>query len=231
MVAVTRRTYCVAHAQSSARDLVIGTVGVMRNLNSLLLKAAYVAGVTTFCTFLGCWALLAHQENTSQPSPTALSDTQFAKKAAQGGMAEVKLGQLAQEKGASDSVRKFGQRMVEDHTRAGDELKRAAAQDNITLPDAVSAKDKATYDSLSKLSGAAFDRAYARNMVKDHEEDIADFNKEADGGQKAATKDFASQTIPTLQDHLKQAKEMRQNVAASSPSSTKGGSTSKSGRK
>ena len=68
-------------------------------------------------------------------------------------------------------------------------------------------------------------------MVKDHEEDIVEFNKEANGGQKPAIKDFATQTLPTLQDHLKQAKEMRQNVAASSPTSTKVESTGKSGRK
>jgi putative membrane protein len=203
----------------------------MRDLNSPLMKVAYVAGVTTFCTFLGCWAVLAHQENARKPAHAAVSDTQFAKKAAQGGMAEVKLGQLAQEKGTSDTVKKFGQRMVEDHTKAGDELKRAAAQDNITLPDTISAKDKATYDELSKLSGAAFDRAYARDMVKDHEEDIADFNKEANGGKNAAIKDFATQTLPTLQDHLKEAKEMRQNVSASNPTRTKGNSAGPSGRK
>ncbi len=88
-----------------------------------------------------------------------------------------------------------------------------------------------TYDALSKLSGAAFDRAYARDMVKDHEQDVADFSKEASGGQKPALKDFASQTLPTLQDHLKQAKEMRQNVAASNPSSTKKSSAGSSGQK
>jgi putative membrane protein len=203
----------------------------MKDLNSPLMKVAYVAGVTTFCTFLACWAVLAHQENAQKPAHAAVSDTQFAKKAAQGGMAEVKLGQLAQEKGTSDTVKKFGQRMVEDHTKAGDELKRAAAQDNITLPDTISAKDKATYDELSKLSGAAFDRAYARDMVKDHEEDIADFNKEANGGKNAAIKDFATQTLPTLQDHLKEAKEMRQNVSASNPTRTKGNSAGPSGRK
>jgi len=203
----------------------------MTNFNSPLMKVAYVAGVTTFCTFLGCWALLAHQENTSQAARSAVSDTQFAKKAAQGGLAEVKMGQLAQEKGTSDFVKKFGQRMVEDHTRAGDELKKASSRESITLPQDVSAKDRASYEALSKLSGAAFDRAYARDMVRDHQEDIADFNKEATGGQKTAIRDFASQTLPTLQDHLKQAKEMRQNVAASDPTSTKGSSTGKSGRK
>jgi putative membrane protein len=203
----------------------------MKDLNSPLMKVAYVAGVTTFCTFLGCWAVLAHQENTQKPEHTAVSDTQFAKKAAQGGMAEVRLGQLAQEKGTSDSVKKFGQRMVEDHTKAGEELKRAASKENITVPDDISAKDKATYDSLSKLSGAAFDRAYARDMVKDHEEDIADFNKEANGGKNAAIKDFATQTLPTLQDHLKEAKEMRQNVSASNPTPTKGNSAGPSGHR
>jgi putative membrane protein len=203
----------------------------MKDLNSPLMKVAYVAGVTTFCTFLGCWAVLAHQENAQKPPHAALSDTQFAKKAAQGGIAEVKLGQLAQEKGTSDSVKKFGQRMVEDHTKAGDELKRAAAQDNITLPDDVSAKDKATYNELTKLSGAAFDRAYARDMVKDHEEDIADFNKEANGGKNTSIKDFATRTLPTLQDHLKEAKEMRQNVSASNPTPTKGNSAGPSGRR
>src|ERR1700730_4840983 len=161
--------------------------GHMGNLNSPLTKVAYVAGVTAFCAFLGCWAVLAHQGNLQKPA-RAVSDATFAKKTAQGGMAEVKLGRLAQEKGTSNSVKKFGQRMVEDHTKAGDELKRAAAQENITLPDDVSAKDKATYNSLSKLSGAAFDRAYARDMVKDHEEDVADFNKEATGGKDEAIK-------------------------------------------
>ena len=203
----------------------------MKDLNSPLMKVAYVAGVTTFCTFLGCWAVLAHQENAQKPAHTAVSDAQFARKATQGGMAEVKLGQLAREKGTSDSVKKFGQRMAEDHSKAGDELKRAAAQENISLPDDISAKDKATYDSLSKLSGAAFDRAYARDMVRDHEEDIADFNKEANSGKNGAIKDFATQTLATLQDHLKEAKEMRQNVSASNPTPAKGNSAGPSGRR
>ena len=64
----------------------------MKDLNSPLMKVAYVAGVTTFCTFLGCWAVLAHQENAQKPAHTAVSDTQFAKKAAQGAIAEVQLG-------------------------------------------------------------------------------------------------------------------------------------------
>jgi putative membrane protein len=143
----------------------------------------------------------------------------------------VKMGQLAQQKGTADSVKKFGARMVEDHTKAGDELKGVAAQEKITLPADMNSKDKATYEMLSKLSGAAFDRAYARDMVRDHEEDIADFNKEANGGHNPAVKDFATQNLPTLQDHLKEAKEMRQNVAPANPSATKNGAAGSPGKR
>jgi putative membrane protein len=170
-------------------------------------KLFYVAGVTTFCTFLGCWALLAHQE-TSQSTKKAASDEQFAKKAAQGGLAEVKMGELAQQKGTNEAVKKFGQRMAEDHTKAGEELKQAAMKENITLPTDLDTKDQATYDALSKLSGPAFDRAYARDMVKDHEQDIAEFKREANSGKNESIKNFAAQTLPTLEDHLKEAREM-----------------------
>jgi putative membrane protein len=193
------------------------------NWNSPWVKASYVAAVTTFCTFLGCWAALAYQNDSAPAAKAVVTDTQFAKKAAEGGMAEVKMGQLAQQKGAADSVKKFGARMVEDHSKAGDELKGVATQEKIALPGDMNSKDKATYDMLSKLSGAAFDRAYARLMVRDHEEDVADFRKESDGGHNAAVKDFATQTLPTLQDHLKEAKEMRQNVAPGNPAATKNG--------
>ena len=195
-------------------------------------KASYVAAVTTLFTFLGCWAVLANQDSAPAAAPSGASDTQFAKKAAEGGMAEVKMGQLAQQKGTADSVKKFGARMVEDHTKAGGELKGVAAQEKITLPEDMNAKDKATYDMLSKLSGAAFDRAYARYMVRDHEEDVAEFSKEANSGHNPAVKDFATQNLPTLQDHLKEAKEMRQNVAApGNPGATKSGATGNPGKR
>ncbi|MBV9887055.1 MAG: DUF4142 domain-containing protein, partial [Acidobacteria bacterium] len=102
-----------------------------RNWNNPWVKASYVAAVTTFCTFLGCWAVLAHQESASAAKQSIVSDAQFAKKAAQGGMAEVKFGQLAQQKGTAVSVKKFGARMVEDHTKAGQELKGVAEQEKI----------------------------------------------------------------------------------------------------
>ncbi|HEY2459622.1 MAG TPA: DUF4142 domain-containing protein [Candidatus Acidoferrum sp.] len=180
-------------------------------LNGTLAKVMYVAGVTTFCTFLGCWAVLAHQGSMAASRPSMM-DTHFAKAAAQGGMAEVKLGQLAVDHGTNDAVKSFGQHMVDDHTKAGDQLKQVAQSENMNLPGDISAKDKASYDALSKLSGAAFDKAYARDMVKDHEEDIAEFQKEANGGKDQALKNFATETLPTLKDHLKQAREMMKAV-------------------
>jgi putative membrane protein len=200
-------------------------------------KAIYVASVTLVLSAIGSWAALAHQDSPSSSrkdesvaaakSKSAMADTHFAKEAAQGGMAEVKLGQLAQEKGSSDAVKSFGKRMVDDHSKAGDKLKEVAGKENITLPTDIGAKDQATYDRLAKLSGAAFDRAYAKDMVADHQADVAAFKKEANGGKNDLLKGFASETLPTLEDHLKEAREMMKAVAGASAS--KSAKTSPSG--
>jgi len=160
---------------------------------------------------------------TTKPTATVkvMSDASFAKIADEGGLAEVKLGQLAEDKGSSQAVKDFGKRMVTDHTQADGQLKTAASTDKITLPTQVTAREEATYDRLSKLSGAAFDRAYARDMVRDHEADIAMFQREAKYGKDTSIKSFASQTLPTLQDHLKEAQQMLQSVTTQSGSSTK----------
>jgi putative membrane protein len=139
-------------------------------------------------------------------------DSTFATKAAQGGMAEVKLGELAKDHAQSDEVKNFGQQMVTDHTKANDELKSIAAGKNITLPTDLNAKDKATYDRLSKLSGAAFDRAYMRDMVADHRTDVSEFRKQAKSGTDPDLKAFASKTLPTLEHHLQMAESAEKAV-------------------
>src|SRR5213595_641025 len=106
-------------------------------------------------------------------TPSA-ADKQFVTKAAQGGMAEVELGQLAQQRASSDKVKEFGKRMSDDHSKANEELKKIAAQKQITVPSSVNAQQRATIDRLSKLKGAQFDRMYMQNMVKDHKEDVAE---------------------------------------------------------
>lgn len=147
-----------------------------------------------------------HMDTGTQKMMSA-GDTTFAMKAAQGGMAEVKLGQLAVDKASNPDVKAFGQRMVDDHTKLNDQMKQIASEENMTLPTDIDAKDQATYDRLSKMSGAAFDKAYMKDMVKDHEMDIKEFQKEANSGKDPKVKNLASTALPILQSHLQQAKE------------------------
>jgi putative membrane protein len=141
----------------------------------------------------------------STAGATNSTDTRFVKQAAEGGMAEVALGQLAVDKASSGDVKKFGQRMVDDHSKANGELKELAAQKNIDIPQSLNSKDQATKASLEKLSGAEFDQAYMRDMVQDHRKDISDFRRESTSAQDPDIKKFVRATLPTLEDHLKQA--------------------------
>jgi putative membrane protein len=136
------------------------------------------------------------------------ADRKFVREAAQGGMAEVELGKLATKRASSEEVKKFGQRMVDDHTRAGDQLKEIASSKGVQVPQQLSAKDKLTKERLAKLSGEQFDKAYMADMVKDHTQDVADFQRESKAGTDSDVKEFASKTLPTLEDHLRQAKKI-----------------------
>ena len=153
-----------------------------------------------------------------------MSDAQFAKEAAQGGLAEVRLGKLAQERGSNETVKSFGQRMIVEHEAAGDHLKNAAAKEQIALPNDLSARDQQVYDQLSKLNGSEFDRAYAKDMVEDHQKDLAAFQREADNGRNQNIKTFAAQTVPMIQEHLNQAREMIKTV---SPATSRHGKSKK----
>ena len=185
-------------------------------MNQSLAKMLYVAGVTTFCTFLGCWAVLAHQENTpssaKQTPRPHYTDEVFVRGAAEGSMAEVKLGQLAEEKAQAPEVKNFAKRMVEDHSKALEEIKQLGSKDGINMPTDISHKDAETYNRLSKLSGPDFDRAYSQEMVKDHQKDIAEFRKGETSAQKPEVKEFAQKTLPTLQSHLELAQHMQAHV-------------------
>ena len=129
-------------------------------------------------------------------------DESFYKKAAEGGMAEVELGQLAQSKGTSQAVKDFGAMMVKDHSAANDQLKTLASSKGIDLPGGPSIGQKTTKGKLEVLSGDTFDKSYIKGMVKDHKEDIKEFEHEAKYGQDADAKSFAATTLPTLRAHL-----------------------------
>ncbi len=141
-------------------------------------------------------------------STAKVNDMKFAKEAAMGGMLEVQLGQLATQKASSDGVKQFGQKMVDDHTKANDELKAVASKDTIELPTTLDAKHQARLDKLSKLSGAAFDKAYVKDQLKDHQIDVKEFQAESQGGTNADVKEFATKTLPVLQQHLDMIKDL-----------------------
>jgi putative membrane protein len=130
-------------------------------------------------------------------------DASFYKKAAEGGMAEVELGKLAQDKSATQSVKDFGAMMIKDHAAANDKLKAIADRKEIKLPASPSVGQMATKTKLEVLSGTAFDKSYVKGMVDDHKEDIKEFQKEASTGQDADAKAYAAATLPTLKAHLK----------------------------
>lgn len=135
-------------------------------------------------------------------SSTVLPDTAFAAKAAVGGMAEVALGKMAAAKGTDKQVRDFGNMMVMDHGKANAELMSIAKTKNITLPAGLDAEHQAKSDSLSKLSGSAFDKAYVQTMIEGHQKTLALMQSEASGGKDTELKAFAAKTAPVVQMHL-----------------------------
>jgi putative membrane protein len=108
-----------------------------------------------------------------------MQDKMFIRKATEGGIAEVKLGQLAAQKGGSDEVKTFGQKMVDDHTKLNSALAQVADSVGVMLPKTMNKDDQAEYDKLDKLSGNDFDVEYLTFMVKDHHKDLHDFRMEA----------------------------------------------------
>ena len=156
------------------------------------------------------------------PSPTnreqgaAMSDTSakgFLTHAAQGGMAEVELGRLAESKAQSADVKAFAQQMVTDHSKAGDEIKALAVKKNIVLPTAIEPKHKAERDKLAALSGPAFDKAYVEAMLTDHEKDVSEFKHQSTMNQDPDVKTWATKTLPTLEAHLNRVKNLRKSVS------------------
>jgi putative membrane protein len=154
--------------------------------------------LTAMCAvvFLGSTAASKAQAGASP------ADKHFVTAALKGGMAEVKLGQMAADHGNSDDVKQFGQKMVVDHTKLGDQMKGVADQVGVTPPTMMTAADTAEEAKLKVLSGDAFDKAYIQAMVKAHREDLAAFNKEASDGSSPAVKDAASNGSKLISMHL-----------------------------
>jgi putative membrane protein len=148
-----------------------------------------------------------------------IPDAKFYRDAAEGGLAEVAMGNLAQQKAQSSSVKEFGAQMVKDHsaaneklTAANEKLKALAESKNITLPANPSVDEMEAKSKLQALSGQSFDKSYIKGMIKDHEEDIAEFKKEATSGQDPDARAFARATLPALEAHLKKIQAIAANA-------------------
>jgi len=159
-------------------------------------------------------------QDTQQPQvqgdqmQVAQEDMDFATEAAQGGLMEVRLGELAQQQAKDEGVKEFGQRMVQDHGEANAKLMQIAEQKGIDLPQELSDEAQAAHDELQQLSGAEFDEAYMDEMVSDHEDDVAAFEDYVENAQDQDLRAFAEESLPTLQEHLELARQTQEQVVA-----------------
>ena len=140
-------------------------------------------------------------------------DSKFMMTLATGGMNEITLSQTAVSKSTNEEVKTYAQKMIDDHTMAGDELKTLAASKNVSLPMEADAKHMAMNTKLSGMTGMDFDKEYIKAMVKDHEATVALLQKESTGGKDAEAKAFAAKLLPTVQGHLDMAKTMWTNMS------------------
>ena len=167
------------------------------------------------------------QSSTVAKSPADYADRRFAMKAAQGGMAEVEMGNLAQTNAQSDQVKSFGARMAKDHAAAGDKLKEVASANNIALPSKMDRASEKELKKLQKLKGAQFDREYMNHMVADHKKDLKEFEKEAKSDRQNDVKRFAEETLPTLREHFALAQTTQAGAKSGMQGTTASGSSAK----
>ncbi len=163
------------------------------------------------------------------PGTTSLSSSErnFLMKAAEGGRMEVELGQRAASQGSSEQVKSFGQRMVDDHTKANQKLEQIASSKGITL-DKSKSSSSGKAGQMMNMSGEQFDRAYMRHMVSDHQKDVSEFEKMSNNAKDPEVKAFASETLPTLREHLQQARSINQSLGSMSGRGSSSNSSSSS---
>lgn len=151
-------------------------------------------------------AVTTEQSEVKSDSAKSADDAAFAMAVADGGMLEVKLGQLAQQNGSAAKVKELGKMMETDHSKGNDELIVWAMKNNISLPSALSTEKQEKYNTLAAKKGAEFDRAYTELMIESHTKNITVFKKQADEGSDAELKSWAGGKLPVLEHHLEMAK-------------------------
>jgi len=168
--------------------------------------------VAGFAILLPAGLALAAGSKSERGNEVSKDAAKFLKKAAQGGMMEVRLGQLAEEKASSTKVKEFGQRMVKDHSAANDALKELASKKDVEIPKQLQGEHEDAVDRLSKLSGKEFDREYMKEMVQDHKKDVQEFKEEAKQAKDPDVKAFAAKHAPILEKHLDIAQSLAREV-------------------
>lgn len=156
---------------------------------------------------------VAEEQNEEKLEDSDLEkDSEFAVAAADGGLYEVQVGTLALTKATSPQVKQFAQMMVDDHTKANNELKALASQKGISLPDVMGEKCQKKYYDLDQKEKADFDKEYIDQMVKDHKEDIDKFEDEADKGNDTEVKSWAAGKLAALRHHLEEAERLQETL-------------------
>jgi putative membrane protein len=188
-------------------------------VGTILLSTAFACPAALFAQFepaaIPASQTQANRPQQQQPATTSLQDSApnagdvgqamadkvFLRRAAEGGIAEVKLGQLAAQKAGSDDVKAFGQKMVDDHTKLNDEMARVADSMGVRLPKTMAKEDQAEYDKLNGLSGNEFDMEYLTFMVRDHHKDLHDFRMEASSPTDPALHDAVTKGEGVIREH------------------------------
>ena len=150
---------------------------------------------------------------SAQTATLSNADKEFMKAAAEANMTEANFGQMAQERSSNDAVKDFGKTLVQDHTKAYEDLQALAEKTGESIPKGINIGKNKTAEQLMHLKGPAFDRVFARYEVQDHEKAIAMFKHEADKGENADVKAYAQDTVPTLEKHLHLAQELEKTPA------------------
>ncbi|MBK1658880.1 DUF4142 domain-containing protein [Paracraurococcus ruber] len=145
----------------------------------------------------------------AQVNPTlSTQDATFMTEATRDGLAEVAMARLAEKYGRSPAVKRFARHMIEDHGRANQEMLALARRKDITPPETMGVAHQQTHDRLANLRGAAFDRAYVRTMLEDHQDDVREFQAQVRDGTDPEVKAFAERYLPVLQEHAQQAQRL-----------------------
>ena len=153
--------------------------------------------------------MIVRADEDKKPGEQPFDDAEFVKKAANGGMHEVAIGKIAASRVKSDAVKAFAERMVTDHTKINAELKKAAAAAGLAVPEVMDEKYQKEVDRFKNYTGSDFQGDYVKHMLVDHEADVSLFTRASKEAKNPAIKEFATKTLPTLQDHLKAVRKLQ----------------------